>query len=310
MEDRIFGLPIKYEKWGKQSVLPLYVSKAYDFVNAFIANVRFIIIIPKDELVSLPTLKKQIAKIQEVDNVEIALKLSSISNYRRDAFIAENIAFITEKQIYLPFIGALLTCEQEAKKINEKFMYSTQQLFLYYLYSGQESLYLADAIKALPFSAMTASRATKQLQTSDLFSISKDGVNKILTSKYSRRELFEKAKVYLSSPVRKGGYIQKSQVKDDFVFAADTALSKKTMLNPSKVISYAVYGRKFDEALLSDELIDPSSQARLELWAYDPRQFSTDDCADILSVVLSLKDTKDERIEACVKELINKQLGK
>ena len=37
--------------------------------------------------------------------------------------------------------------------------------------------------------------------------------------------LFEKAKVYLTTPVRKAGYIDKTQVTENMVFAGETAFS-------------------------------------------------------------------------------------
>ena len=42
---------------------------------------------------------------------------------------------------------------------------------------------------------------------------------------------------------------------------------------------------------------------RSELWAYSPKQFSEDNSADDISIVLSFGDTNDERIEEAVDEL-------
>lgn len=157
--------------------------------------------------------EKQIAKIQQVDNVPVVFKLATVSNYRRKSFIENNIAFITEKQVFLPFIGTLLTDEKEYRKPAEKFVYSTQQLFLLYLYGKKKRLYISEAGKILPFTAMTLTRAVRQLEATDLFIVAKDGVNKIIESKYNRYELFEKSKVYLSTPVRKAGYIEKLKLQ-------------------------------------------------------------------------------------------------
>ena len=155
----------------------------------------------------------------------------------------------------------------------------------------------------LPFTAMTLTRAVKQLEATDLFLVAKDGVNKFIESKYKRDELFEKAKVYLTTPVRKTGYIDKTQVTENMVFAGETALSEKTMLNPSRVVTYAISEKDYDKTLLTDELIDLDKQVRLELWAYSPKQFSEDNSADDISIVLSFGDTNDERIEEAVDEL-------
>ena len=60
--------------------------------------------------------------------------------------------------------------------------------------------------------------------------------------------------------------------------------------------------------MLTDELIDPDKQVRLELWAYNPKQFSKGNSADDISIVLSFADTSDERIEEAVDELQESRL--
>lgn len=304
----IFGIPIRYEAWNKQSSLPLYIKGSYDFRMAYIVDKRCIIIAPTEELATLPALKKQIAKIQEVDRVPVVLELRTVSFYRRKSLIENQIPFVTEKQAFLPFIGTMLTDEKEPKKQVEKFVFSTQQLFLLYLYSKKKRLYVSEAAKKFPFTAMTLTRAVKQLEATSLFLVTKDGVNKVIESKYERLELFEKAKRYLSTPVRKTGYIDKSQVTFDMVYAGETALTEKTMLNPSRIVTYAVSDKDFDKKLLTDELIDPEKQVRLELWAYDPKMFSNENTADNLSVALSFGDTADERMEEAVEELTKGEL--
>ena len=98
------------------------------------------------------------------------------------------------------------------------------------------------------------------------------------------------------------------KVTENMVFAGETALSEKTMLNPSRVVTYAISEKDYDKTLLTDELIDPDKQIRLELWAYNPKQFSEDNSADDISIVLSFADTNDERIEEAVDELQERRL--
>ncbi len=305
----IFGFSIKYEAWNYQDFLPVYIAGSYDFCTAYIGEKRCIMLTPTDELASLPALKKQIAKIQQIDNVPVVFELSTVSNYRRKSFIENNIPFVTEKQVFLPFIGTILTDEKESQKLKGKFVYSTQQLFLFYLYSKKKRLYISEAGKVLPFTAMTLTRAVRQLEATDLFIVAKEGVNKFIESKYSRYELFKKSKLYLSTPVRKVGYINKTQVTDNMVFAGETALSERTMLNPSRVITYAICEKDYDKTLLIEELIDPDKQVRLELWVYNPKQFSDDNSADDISVILSFGDTNDERIEEAIDELQERRLS-
>ena len=123
----VFGIPIKCEAWKHQDSLPVYIAGSYDFQIAYIGNKRCIMLAPTEEL-------------------------ATVSNYRRKSLIENNIPFITDKQVFLPFVGTMLSDEKEPSKLRGKFVYSTQQLFL----------------------------------------VAKDGVNKFIESKYKRDELFEK----------------------------------------------------------------------------------------------------------------------
>lgn len=301
----IFGFPIKYEEWSGQRSLPFYIANGYLFSTMYIGDKRCIAIKPKAELATIPSLKKQIKEIQKIDNVPVILDLDGISFYRRKSFIENSISFLTSKQAFLPFIGTMLTNENERNENIEKFVFSTQQLFLLYLYSRQNKFYVASATQILPFTAMTLTRAVKQLAATDLFIITKDGVNRVIESKYDRTELFEKARKYLQNPIRKWGYIDKKDITSNMVFAGETVLSEKTMLNPTKLVTYATWSKNFDNRKLTNELLDPQMQVRLELWAYEPRLFSSDNTADSLSVALSFEGNHDERIEEAIEELKN-----
>ena len=300
MKTDVFGLTINYKSWDKKQALPLYGAGNYEIDEAIVSNNRFIVMSPIGDLPTLPAMKKHIEKIQKIDDVPVAFYLKNLSDFRRKGMLESNIPFMTEKQVFLPFIGTLLMEEKNNALYKEKFMFSTQQLFLMYLYNRQNKLYVANVGKKLPYSAMTLSRAVKQLEASDLFLVYKDGVNKVIESKYDRRELFERAKPFLLDPVRKYGYIEKSRIDENMVLASESALTKNSMLNPSKLITYAIDEKKMDINQMENELVDPNKQIRLELWGYDPKLFSDDNVADGLSVALSLREIVDERIEEVV----------
>lgn len=309
MKTDVFGLTINYKSWDKKQVLPLYVAGNYEIDEAIVSNNRFIVMSPIGDLPTLPAMKKHIEKIQKIDDVPVAFYLKNLSDFRRKGMLESNIPFMTEKQVFLPFIGTLLMEEKNNALYKEKFMFSTQQLFLMYLYNRQNKLYVANVGKKLPYSAMTLSRAVKQLEASDLFLVYKDDVNKVIESKYDRRELFERAKPFLLDPVRKYGYIEKSRIDENMVLASESALAKNSMLNPSKLITYAIDEQKMDINQMENELVDPNKQIRLELWGYDPKLFSDDNVADGLSVALSLREIVDERIEEAIDECIERELN-
>ena len=308
MIDHIFGLSIRYEPWDNKSILPLYIVNSYQFYTAYIENIRCIVIQPIEELPTLPSLKKQIQKIRVIDDVPVVLYSKTISFYRRKSLLENHIPFMTDKQVFLPFIGTLLVDEKETEKIKDKFVYSTQLLFLAYMYNHEKKVYVSDLSKSLPFSAMTLSRAVKQLEMTDLFLVYKDGVNKVIESKYSYKELFDRIQHYLLTPVRQVGYMDQSLVTDHMVLSGESALSEMSMLNPSRIRTYAVYEKDFNNSQLIDELIDPDVQIKVEIWAYNPQLFTHTNIADTLSIVLSLKENKDERIEEVLEDILEKEL--
>ena len=79
----VFGISIKYEAWNHKDSLPVYIAGSYDFHTAYIGNRRCIMLAPTEELATLPALKKEIVKIQQIDNVPVVFELTTVSNYRR-----------------------------------------------------------------------------------------------------------------------------------------------------------------------------------------------------------------------------------
>lgn len=74
----VFGISIKYEAWNHQDSLPVYIAGSYDFHTAYIGNRRCIMLAPTEELATLPALKKQIVKIQQIDNVPVVFELTTV----------------------------------------------------------------------------------------------------------------------------------------------------------------------------------------------------------------------------------------
>lgn len=303
----ILGMKVTYLEWNKEHKLPYYLATGYDFQKAKIDGCFCILIYPKEELATLPALKKQIQRIQQVEQIPVAVRVKSMSAFRRKNMIENKIPFIVEeKQIYLPFIAAYLQDKADTEiKISEKFMISSQVLFLMYMYQERQPFYLVDAVRQLPYSAMTVTRAAKQLEKSGLFYVKKEGVNKILFGKFSKRELYEQTKGYLSSPIMNVGFLHKEDVTEQMLLAGTSALAEKTMLNGESLIDYAVDKNGIDQKKLQKELIDPYNQVQIEVWKYSPYLFAKDGIVDTISLALSFMEEQEERVDVAIDEVID-----
>lgn len=78
------GLEIHIENWEKTSQLPNYILNQFHIYKATIHYIECITLEPKTDLPTIPTLKKQIEKIQNIDNLPIFIKVKEISLFRKE----------------------------------------------------------------------------------------------------------------------------------------------------------------------------------------------------------------------------------
>lgn len=301
--EKILGLPVVEMPWEHLAEMPYFIQDKYDIKKAAIGTVNVLFLYPQNELDRIEALKKQIMRIQKAEELPVVFVLPAIGRYRRDKLIEARMAFVVPgKQMYLPFVGTYLTerCDVETVKL-EKLQPAAQVLFFYYLYQRKPSIYISDAVEDLGYSAMTISRAAKQLVQTELFDESKDGVRKILTGRLEGRELFEKMRPALINPVRRRTSMNRAELTDEFILAGDSAVAKQTMVNDSMFRCYAVTGKQLAElpCAMSEE-----TDVVVELWKYDPRLLSSNGMVDPLSLMMSFEDNDDERLQMAFEELL------
>ncbi len=298
-------LNIDAREYVCENSFPNYIISRYRITCAYLDELEVFFIYPKLEIESITMLKKHIQKIRQNKNIPIVVILSKITARERKKFIKANIPFIVkDKQCYLPFLGTLLTerCDYKLREV-EKLMPSAQVLLFYFIYHKAEDMYLTDVCDNLDFSAMTISRAVKELEEILLITSYKDGVKKVISSELSAKELFEKAKPYLSSPVKRRQYIFKDNFNYNFVIAGGSALSVYSMLNPPYMPCYAVKDNDTWRESKDEILINEKNQMELEIWKYKPCVFKEMDI-DVLSVVMSYENSYDTRIEEAITSVL------
>jgi DNA-binding MarR family transcriptional regulator len=186
----------------------------------------------------------------------------------------------------------------------EKLIPSAQMLLFYYIYKNQREIYANEAVAALGVSAMTITRAVRQLEQAGIIRTYKNGVTKIMTSEYVGKELFERAKEYLFCPIKRKRYIRKEVVDESLLISGDQALSMYSMLNPPRVRCYATGANEKWKEKLEDTLIDDDQQVELQIWRYDPQILARNSTVDVLSLAMCYVDDPDERVEEAVEEML------
>lgn len=298
------GLKVSYAPWAFMSSMPYFITDRYGIRRASIGPVDVLVLTLKADFPTVNTLQKHIARIQKAEHLPAVIELETISKYRRDTLIKAGIPFVVPgKQLYLPFLGAVLNerCDAEMQTA-EKLLPSAQVLFFYYLYKKENKVSIRDAVKDLQYSAMSVSRAARQLVQTGLFEEYKEGVQKFLIAKYGRKEMFSRMRPMLINPVKRKIYITRKDVPTDCLLAGFSAMAQYSMLNAPTVSCYAADGHA--KLTGASTLIDERVQAEVEIWKYDPAVLSKGDQVDPLSLSLSLQENMDERTEEAIEDLL------
>lgn len=302
------GLNLTISDWDKEKQLPIYMTNTYTIKKVLINNIKALMLSPVEELPNTNVLKKQILKIQSIEELPVFFNLEVLSEYRKNNLLENHVPFIyIDKLVYLPFMATYLTNKHlnEIKKV-DKFTMSSQLLFIWILQLDTEKYFVSDALTVLSFSNMTLTRAYRQLVSTGLFTESKEGRKVCLTTTYTKKELIEKAKTYFISPVTKTGYINIHDLPKK-IKSGESLLCELSQLNPPRVSEYVLYQDDIDQSLLIGEFINPDVQVKLELWNYDPLLFSKDHKhIDYISLFISLLKLEDERVEMALDELLER----
>ena len=190
--EKTLGIKIRRSNWEHETKIPLFLKNEYSLQKLLIDQIVCMSITPYDELPPIGTLKKHINQLQNLSSCPVVLELNGISRQRRGTLIDERIPFVvTDKQLYLPFLGVHLTEQFTPDKKNitgETLLPSAQMLLFYFILGKNRPLPLQDATKRLGFSAMTISRAAAQLVELGFLEKKATGVQKTLSSAYTRSE--------------------------------------------------------------------------------------------------------------------------
>ncbi len=302
---RVLGIGVVY-KDDKLKSMPSFINARYRMQKVRLDGKEAVFLYPKRDLDAVSAVKKHIAKIQNAEGVPVILVLDRLAYRQKEYLIRERIPFIVDgKQIYLPFLALYLQerCDGD-RQTTEDMLPSAQLLMLYYIYNGCGELWASVASEKLGMTSTSISRASRQLEEMGLIHTHKQGVQKVISSGKEPEEMFLAARRYFRNPVKRTIYVPKAEMKGKLLISGYQALAEYSMLIPSEVSYMASDSISAWESVSSGKLQNPNDQCAVELWRYDPKKLSDGECVDRLSLAVSLKEDRDERIEEAVDEML------
>lgn len=309
----IFGLNAKIENWNGKSKLPLYLKNKRDYFVLSIGDVQSILMKNDSGTFNVSSFEKEMQQIEKYAEMPVILWLDAVSTYQRNALIKNKISFIIpNSQMYVPKLGISLKefCAGKREKV-EKISAAAQLLLLYFIYQKEnEGKKQSELAAYLNTSDMNISRAVQELKGLGLLEINKGGTSKLISSIAVGKELYQRSEAYLQSPVQKKIYVNPAYFNMELPFAGETALAKQSMLNYPKHVVYAM-DKKLVKDISKNAIVEPnfmtdSDYVEIELWKYNPMVFASEGMVDIVSLVQSLKEIDDERVEMQIEEIMEK----
>ena len=307
----LLGVKVTSDPWDGAGSVPFFLSETYDFRKVDMGGTSCIFAEPRGQPPAIQSIAKHFSIVYSAASLPVVLKATGLSSERKRNLIDARVPFVATGQVFLPFMGVVLQKRlYQEPKSREKLMPSAQMLLFAYLYQDNCKMFTGPMAEKICVSPMQITRATRQLQRLNLFEVSKEGVQIVIRGKLNHRALFEGASQYLLDPVREILYVLRDDIADRLPYAGISAISETTMLAAPNLPTYAYFSRT-DRIHGDSVLSDYEKQVRIEVWKYSPEMFSkTNGVSDILSVIVSLKEERDDvRVKQAIDDILNKLWG-
>lgn len=310
----MFGADIAISEYSYPEETPYYIRDGYDAQFLSWKENACVLLTPKSSSTRLPTLKKQLLNFQEISSVPCALCLENMTSMQRRNMIENNIPFVSKtQQVYLPFWGCCFFERFKSEtSVNEKMAPGTQLVFLYLYYlQNTENINLTQISRDLHLSKATCTRAINDLAASGLISLKSEGTNKWITLSYGKPEFLKKGYSRLKSPVERYIYTKDSTTDYPCLKSGMLALAELSMVGANEQDGAIALPKKAASDIPADNIITEQQFLDfggyiIEVWSYDPTQLSDTELVDDISLLLSMENNSNERVQMGLDEIREK----
>lgn len=310
----VFGEAVSIVPYSYPPKTPYYIRDGYHAQRLSWNENECVILSPGNASWRLPTLKKQLEKFQEICDVPCALGLKNMTAMQRRNLLENHIPFVSRsQQVYLPFWGCSFV-EQFKSEVapGEKMAPGTQLIFLYLYYADDTSnINLTMLSKTLSLSKATCTRAVNDLTASGLLCQRAAGTSKWITPAFAKPEFLRKGYARLKSPIERLVYLRDMPGNLPHLQSGVKALSTMTMVGAKEQDrGMAIFKKNSShipvETIISQEDFEDFGGSIVEIWSYDPLLLTQNDHVDDISLLLSLEDDTNERIQMGLDEIREK----
>jgi hypothetical protein len=302
--------------------VPFHVKDAYKLTSLSLMagpkpqqKLSMLLLLAGDEYPGAVSLGKHIAQVQKATDEVVVYVCQSLSVSERRSLISGHINFIQPGyQMFIPELAMDLREIVRTRRSEGEVLVllpAAQAMLLGRLYEGWDSdtVFTSNAIMgAFKYSRVTLAKVIDQLLNLGIIHHAQSlGFKNCYSFGANQADVYERARRAMRSPVKRKVAIDRVLRKGNGVFlAGETALSKYTMLAGPEQPVFGMTKKQFDVLIEEGAFKVTNSvdktRAWVEIWAY---QTITEEknIADEASLLLSLEDIQDERVQIALDEL-------
>lgn len=319
-------------EWGGAESLPMYLQANWIYRRLDLAGIECLLMWDAygEQQKTALNLRKHIEKLSAIAQMPIIYGVGDTTSFHRKRLIDQGIAFVVPgKQLYLPFVALNLRENFAASKSPARTIVSAcaqQLVLLKCLGQWQSDLPAQTWAERLAVSKMSVSRAYKELSDLGIAQLNINGRQVNLNYETEGRDLWERALPHLSSPVKReirmlGTTYHEYRSRFQWMHqewlnrecaAGEWALSKLGMLASPKQACFALGKMEWDwfTKLNPARELDSyeESTVLIQSWRYEPNSIQKyrgdSNYVDPLSLFLSLQESKDDRTQMALHDLL------
>lgn len=313
----VLGIPVPEAKpWAQEKDLPYFLKDAFQFsVIELLGQPIVLAMARRDTKRSLGDVRTWLNRVREVGGGPAVYVTDALASYERRRLIELKVSFIVPgNQLYVPDLGIDLReyFRQRATTV-EALSPSAQAMLITALLRPvwKEEWRPAKTATELGYTPMTLSRVIRELTGAGLASLHVDGRSRWLRMEGPPHTIWERAKPSLRSPVRNTSWVadDAALVTHQRRLAGMSALARYSMLAEPRWPTYAISMADWKAATEAGvrELPEPVAGAQeWQVWSYTPELVPGEPTVDPLSLMLSLQDNADDRVQIALDELQQK----
>lgn len=302
--------------WGEpaRAALPAYLDKRYAGHWLDLDGHAWLAVLLKgkpEAPLTLSTHLEQFAERLGAPPERTCLVAEQLPAYLRRRLVELGQTFVIPgRQLFWPALGSAETVQRSRRLRPEPVPYLSpvaQQLLLTLLLRRLQTLNtVSQAADALGYTGMSVSRAVKELEASGLIQTEIRGRERSFILADAPRSTWQKAQHLLRTPVlQRLRILQADLPREVTLRAGESALAIRTDLADPAEPSYAIASRQWPKGVGARHIPTPDAgTCVVELWRYPPEATATGGVVDPLSLFLSLHDSKDERVQLALEDLM------